>query len=152
VGVLAFETPPLAAPLAIVGTPRVRLDLTLSGGCDAAVFAYLEDVSPCGGAAYVSEGCQRAAFAASAATAECAYTRAECRPWGHDSAGAETRGEVPIAMQPVAHEFGAGHRVRIALAGADAANFEQPPGAAPRWKVHLSASSHVVLPAVDVDS
>ena len=61
-----------------------------------------------------------------ASTGACTFAQKECQPWLRGS-----RATVPISLQPVAYEFERGHRVRLALAGADADNFEQPPDAAP---------------------
>jgi len=139
-GTVSFTSAPLEAPLAIAGTPRVRVSLALEGGTDAAVFAYLEDVPPAASAAvaYVTEGQVRAGFAPALNARTCAFTSACVAPF--------ERGTVPVAMQPVAYTFGKGHRVRLSLAGADAANFLPVEGSAPRWVIDVNGASELVLP------
>ena len=139
-GTLSFTSAPLAAPLAIAGAPRLRLALALDGGDDAAVFAYLEDVPPDARARvhYVTEGQLRAGFAAALEAGACAYERKDCRPF--------SRGVVPLSMQPVAYTFDTGHRVRVTLAGADAANFLPLDGCATHWTIEADGASALVLP------
>lgn len=131
-------------PFTIAGSPRVSLDLELFGGDDAAVFVYLEDVSPNGDSTYVTEGCVRAGFAAALRQAgrtqkQCQFTRAELKKFN-------TREVLPIELQPVAYEFKAGHRVRLSITGADKSNFLPVENAASSWTIHYSASTYLVLP------
>lgn len=140
-GTLSFTSAPLEAPLAIAGTPRVTLSLTLTDGHDAAVFVYLDDVPPSESAAvtYVTEGQVRAGFADALNAGTCAFKSAECKPF--------VSGTVPVAMQPVAYTFGKGHRVRLSLAGADAANFILPSeGCSMKWLIDVDGASELVLP------
>lgn len=139
-GTVSFTSPPLEAPLAIAGTPRVRLSLALDGGQDAAIFAYLEDVPPSESAAvtYVTEGQVRAGFARALNAGKCTFRSTDFAAFG--------KGTVPVAMQPVAYTFAKGHRVRLSLAGADAANFLTLDGCATRWEIDVNGASEVVLP------
>ena len=42
--------------------------------------------------------------------------------------------------------FGKGHRVRLSLAGADAANFLKLEDCATRWEIDVNGASEVALP------
>merc|ERR1719188_610738 len=141
-GTISFTSAPLEAALAIAGTPNVRLSIPLEDGQDAAIFAYLEDVPPSDAApvVYVTEGQVRAGFVDALSAGTCTFKSTEWRPF--DS------GRVPIAMQPVAYTFGQGHRVRLSLAGADAANFIPLERCATTWSVDVDGLSEMVLPVL----
>lgn len=145
-GVFYFETEPLQQALTIAGRPSLKLELSLKDGHDAAVFVYLEDVAVDRRVAhYVTEGQLRAGFAASELEGECTYRQSDLRQF-------RDCGTVFIRMQPVAYRFAPGHRIRIAIAGADATNFatgsSRIPGIAKTWEVRLGPTSRLVLPAL----
>jgi predicted acyl esterase len=58
---LTYSTVGLLQDLTIVGSATITLQIELTGGADAAVFVYLEDVAPDGTSSYVTEGQVRAA-------------------------------------------------------------------------------------------
>lgn len=59
--------------------------------------------------------------------------------------------ELVFSLQPVSYLFQRGHRIRIALAGADRDHFDPiPEDDAPTWQVQRNRAhpSHVILPVV----
>ena len=97
-----FEGAPLAAPLAIVGTARLRLALT----CDrplAILVARLQSVAPAGSSATVTWGCLNLA-----------HRRESAAPQPLQPG---RRYEVTVTMNAIAQRLPAGHRLRLALAG-----------------------------------
>lgn len=152
---LVYDSEPLKRDLEVTGHPVLTLYLTVDG-TDTAVHAYLEDVTSEGDVRHVTEGILRA------------VNRAEHegpRPWDrlepyHTFLRSDARALVPgevaalrFGLQPCSYLFRAGSRIRLALAGADADNFERIPavGPAPSWHVQRTAAhpSHITLPALE---
>ena len=128
---LCLDSPPLATPVTVTGHPVACLWLQVDAD-DASIFVYLEDVDPAGRVEYVTEGMLRAR-----------HRRHRLAPHGHvgpyhscarADAEAMTPGEVAavdIALLPISYRFDAGHRLRLAIAGADRDHFA-PISATPR--------------------
>ena len=152
---LVYDSEPLERDLEVTGHPVLTLYLAVDG-TDTAVHAYLEDITPEGDVLYVTEGMLRA------------VNRAEekgSRPWDelepyHTFRRADAQPLVPreiaelrFGLQPCSYLFRAGSRIRVALAGADADNFQRIPadGPAPTWRVQRAAAhpSHISLPAIE---
>ena len=99
--VLAFTGEPLRAPLEVLGTPVVELAHS-SDNVNVDLFVRLSEVEPDGRSRNVSEGFRRL-----------------------DPAAAQ--GPVRLDLDPVAHRFAAGNRIRLVVAG----------GSHPRWERNL---------------
>jgi hypothetical protein len=137
--IIYWESAPLEHALEVTGYPSVVLYVSWDDGDDGHVFAYLEDVAPDGRVAYVTEGQLRALYRGTPRT----FTRANARPL---RAGAVE--EIAFPLLPISWLFERGHRVRLALAGADRDHFEV---LAPRtFRVHRSPQhpSRLVVPAI----
>jgi putative CocE/NonD family hydrolase len=102
--VLAFTSPPLATPLEVVGVPRVDLAHT-SDNPHADLFVRLSEVDQKGRSRNVSDG----------------FLRLD--PDGTDRT-------VEIDLDPMAHRFTAGSRIRLLVAG----------GSFPRWERNLGTA------------
>jgi putative CocE/NonD family hydrolase len=150
---LTYTSAPLARDLEITGAPVLTLHAA-STHTDGAFFVYLEDVAPDGTVRYLTEGQLRALHRRDAAQAGPAgdgpappsFRRADGRPL---VPGRVTT--LRVALLPVSVLVRAGHRVRIAVAGADADTFRRIPSTGtPVVTLHRSAAypSHVVLPIV----
>ncbi|HEV2365445.1 MAG TPA: CocE/NonD family hydrolase [Caulobacteraceae bacterium] len=130
---IIWQSPPLSGPMEITGDPVAHLTLA-SDRTDGEVIVYLEDVGPSGAVTYLSEGVLRLAFRARATPAEAAlsadplhgYAARDLKPMEPGQAQ-----PIAIALSPISVMIGRGHRVRIALAGADAANLERIPEGGP---------------------
>ncbi|HTO06527.1 MAG TPA: CocE/NonD family hydrolase [Myxococcota bacterium] len=151
-----YESAPLERDLEVTGHPILHLFLRADGS-DAAVFAYLEDVTPDGFVGYVSEGQFRALHRMLRPVDKAPY--AQTTPF-HSFLRADARPLLPGALaeldfdlQPISHLFRRGHRLRLALAGADRDQFAPPPGAAAHWQISRGAAgaSRLELPVVPRD-
>jgi putative CocE/NonD family hydrolase len=98
-----FETAPLERPLAIIGAPRIDLDITIDDQT-ALLAARLQDVHPDGASLNVTYGLLNLAQR-NGADAPRAF------PTGR-------RERVRLQLNDVAHVFPVGHRIRIALSTA----------------------------------
>jgi uncharacterized protein len=146
---LTFTSGPLSSDLHLVGFPLVCLRLATSGH-DGAVFVYLEDVAPDGEVTYLTEGCLRFAHRAMTGPPEPSrlgvprsFTRADRL--------AVTPGQdlhLAVELLPVAALVRAGHHVRIAVGGHDAACFERYGPPDETFTLHLGEHSTLHLPVL----
>ena len=146
-----FETEILDEDVAISGHPVVTLKLECDYS-DAAVIVYLEDVAPDGTRRYVTEGMLRALHRAETSPPE---TYRACWPY-HSGNEKDASPLVPgepavlrIAMLPTSWRFSKGHRISLAISGADKDNYIRIPYGRPgEWKVHLGGGdgSKIDLP------
>lgn len=150
---LTYTSAPLEEDMEVTGHPVVTLFLT-STHEDGAVFAYLEDVAPDGRVRYLGEGQLRLLHRKISDEAPPFVTPA---PWhSYKEADAEPMApgemaEVTFGMLPTSVLFRRGHRIRIALAGADADTFARIPAeGTPVWSVERSPgrTSGIVLPVI----
>ncbi len=125
---LVYETPPLERDVEVTGSPVVVLHVRTTAP-DGAFFAYLEDVAPDGTVTYVTEGMLRGLHRAVApgpapgvGGPRHTYSREHAEPM---TPGERT--ELAFSMFPVSALFRAGHRIRVAIAGADADSFRRIP-------------------------
>ena len=149
---LTFTSSPFDVNTVITGHPVITLHVT-STHTDGLFIAYLEDVAPDGRVTYITEGQLRALMR---------NPSEEAPPyWKFGPHRSELRADaVPLVPgEPAVLEFelwatsvliGAGHRLRIAIAGADADTFLRYPrdGGEPTIEVLTNAEqpSHIVLP------
>ena len=151
---LVYTSEPLSAPLEVTGHPVATVYLS-STTPDTTLFVYLEDVTPEGDVHYVTEGELRAIHQPRQASDAIlkptdplpihTFRRADAAPL--------IPGEVvPLTVEllPTSYQFKQGHRIRIALAGADKDHFQALDGPAPTWEVWHTPNrpSHVELPVV----
>jgi len=151
---LVYESAPLERDLEVTGHPLVQLWLRADAG-DAAVFAYLEDVDAKGNVGYVTEGDLRALQRKLRPAGDApwvgavpyhSFARADAEPLPPGQSA-----ELVFDLLPISHLFRSGHRIRLALAGGDADQFDAVPGAAASWQLERSpgAASRLELPVVD---
>jgi len=151
---LVYETAPLAEDVEVTGHPVVRLYVS-STADDGQFFVYLEDVAPDGTVSYLTEGLLRAACRKVSAE-EPPYRMAPGVPYHtfkRDDAEPLEPGEVALItfdLQPTSVLFQKGHRIRVAVAGADKDHYLLPQGPEPEIKVFRSAQhpSAIDLPVI----
>ena len=145
---LTYETAPLDAAVEVTGHAIATLFVSWDVTDDAGVFVYLEDVAPDGSVWYVTEGELAAKHRAVAHDTgvvtpgvQRSYVGADVQPLRSDEVV-----ELRFDLLPFSHLFAAGHRVRLALAGADSDHFRAPPHS--RLRVHLGPGtpSRIELP------
>ncbi|MDJ0838706.1 MAG: CocE/NonD family hydrolase [Acidobacteriota bacterium] len=125
---LTYTSEPLPADLQLTGDPLVTLEV-ISDHSDGAFFVYLEDVSPEGQSRYVTEGGLRALHRKLAPDKTLpkskqmhSFNRADAMPL---KPGEPAR--LVFNMWPTSVLIRKGHRIRIAVAGADADMFDRIP-------------------------
>ncbi len=149
---LTYTSPPLERAIEVTGHPVVTLYIS-STTDDGSVFVYLEDVDARSRVAYVTEGqlriCHRRLSAESPAYQSVVpyrtYTRAEARPLPPGEIA-----ELTFDLLPTSYVFDVGHRIRLAVSGADASHFAVIPDALSTLYMHRSRlhASRIALPVV----
>jgi len=150
---LTYTTEPLRGSLQISGTPVVTLQMS-SDREDGMVLVYLEDVGPDGRSRYLTEGGVRLIHRKSVPNPHFdtgrpyhSYARADAEPMPPEKIV-----EVSFQLWPISVLIEEGHRVRLAVAGADAAVFDQLPK---EGEVNLTVQSggdppsQLILPVVE---
>ena len=149
---LTYTSRPLACALEITGTPTARLWLE-SSQPDGALFVYVEDVGPTGRVTYLTEGVLRLSHAQSIGAARY-RVEGPYRTHHRDDAKELVPGriyEIELSLLPISVRLEEGHRLRVAIAGADRDTFAQPVSfeSHQELKFHQSAyhASHIDLPS-----
>jgi putative CocE/NonD family hydrolase len=144
---------PLAGPVEVIGHPIVHLWVT-SSAKDLDAMVYLEDVDSTGRSTYVTEGVLRASHRKLGQPPFDNFGLPWPRSFKEDVTPlppAPT--ELVFDLHPTAKRFGAGHRIRVTLQGADRDSHQAvhpvPPA---RVTVYRDASrpSRIVLPVVPI--
>lgn len=138
---LIYTSEPLSADVEVTGHPILHVFLSANAE-DGALFAYLEDVWPDGGVRYVTEGALRLLHRKLARWPLAGdpvpfrtYRRVDAQPLVPSEVT-----EVVFDLLPTSYVFRAGHRLRLALAGADAGAFDTPRLVSPLvYDVHRDA-------------
>jgi len=149
---LTYTSEPMPGDVEITGHPLVTL-FVRSTATDGAFFAYLEDLAPDGRVTYVTEG-QLRAISRRVASGDPPYHlygpyRTFKRADAEELVPGETA-ELTFDLWATSVLIRQGHRIRVAIAGADDGNFKRYPtdGSEPVITVECSPSypSHIVLP------
>jgi putative CocE/NonD family hydrolase len=149
---LTYTTPPLPSDVEVVGYPVAHLWLA-GDAPDLDVFLYLEHVDRSGASTYVTEGTLRASHRA---LSEAPFRNLRLPFHSHYRSDlaplpAGEPVELVIAMLPTGYRFPEGSRIRIAITGADADNFDTPRRDPPPELRVLRSSTHasfVTLPII----
>ncbi len=149
---LTYTSAPLERDSEITGHPLVTLYVRSSTE-DPAFFAYLETVAPDGTVTYVTEGQLRAISRKVADTPPPYWHAGPYRTFLREDAEPMPIGEVEeitFDLWATSVHIPAGHRIRVALAGADAGNFARYPrgGESATWTIERGSDhpSRIVLP------
>ncbi|MCW2686933.1 MAG: X-Pro dipeptidyl-peptidase C-terminal domain protein [Mycobacterium sp.] len=152
VKLLTYTSAALDGPLEVTGHPVVTLCVSTTAS-DATLFVYLEDVDDRGHVAYVTEG-QLRATNRRLSDAPAPYRQSvPYRTFKRSDAQPLITGqitELTLDLVPTSYLFRAGHRIRIAVAGADASHFAILPGTPPTLAVHRGRlnASRIDLPVI----
>ena len=150
---LTYTSAPLAADLEVTGFPMVTLSVASSTD-DGAFFVYLEDIDERGVVRYVAEGQLRGLHRQLSDEAPPCWTGMPYRTFRRADSRPMPVGEMVelvIGLQPTSVLFRKGHRIRVALAGADANTFARIPAeGTPEWRVGWGGvqASRIELPVV----
>ena len=149
---LVYDSEPLTEDMEVTGHALVDVFISSSTN-DAQVFVYLEDVDENGKVQYVTEGELRALHR------KISNEKAPYKQVGPYHSFLKEDGqplvpdevaEMKFSMLPISYLFKKGHRVRIAIAGADADQFRNMTNDEPLYTIHRSFKypSRVELPVV----
>jgi putative CocE/NonD family hydrolase len=150
---LTYTSAPLERDTEITGYPLVTLYLA-STHDDGAFFVYLEDVDERGVVRYLTEGQLRGIHRKLNAGPAPYVTGLPNRSFNRADSAPLPVGEtvdLTIGLQPTSALIRRGHRIRVALAGADEDTFARIPAqGAPTWKVSRgpTMASHIQLPII----
>jgi len=149
---LVYDSQPLQEDMEVTGHALVDLFLS-SSTTDAQVFVYLEDIDELGRVHYVTEGSFRALHR-KVSNEKAPYKQVGpyhsfLREDGEPLKPGEVA-EMQFSMLPISYLFKKGHRVRIAIAGADAEQFRNMTNDEPQYTIHRSFKypSRVELPVI----
>jgi len=137
---LVYTSAPLETDLEITGSPVLTVEMS-STMSDGALHAYLEDVAPGGRVTYLDEGILRLIDRKEVDPKSLPYeplgpahsfTRKDAEPL---TPGAPEK--IRVSLYPTSVLLRKGHRIRIALAGADTGFFKRYPAeGTPRWTMY----------------
>jgi putative CocE/NonD family hydrolase len=150
---LTYTSAPLDTDLEVTGHPVVTLYMSTTHQ-DGGVFVYLEDVTPDGRVLYIGEGQIRLIHRKVSEEQPPFVTAGPYHSYKEADAAPMLPGEVAevtFALHPTSVLFRKGHRIRIALAGADADTFARIPAeGTPEWTVERAPgrASHIDLPVI----
>jgi putative CocE/NonD family hydrolase len=149
---LVYNSAPLKTDLEITGSPVLTIEMS-STTSDGAVHAYLEDVAPEGRVTYLDEGILRVIDRKEVDPKSLPYEPlGPAHSFLRKEAEPLTPGEpakIRFSLYPTSVLLRKGHRIRVALAGADAGVFQRyPPDGTSTWTVYREAqrASFVELP------
>jgi putative CocE/NonD family hydrolase len=146
---LTYTTGPLARAIEVVGHPVVHLWLERSAA-DVDIFVYLEGVDPAGRSTYITEGRLRALHRS---LSQVPYDRLSLPCTRSFRKDVTPLPDEPVFdLLPTAQSFQAGHRIRLAITGADRDSYQTPrrrPAPAIRLLRDAQHSSHVILPVME---
>ena len=149
---LVYDSEPITEDMEVTGHALVDIFVSSSTN-DAQVFVYLEDVDENGNVEYVTEGELRALHR------KVSNDKAPYKQVGPyhsylqedgQQLQADEVAEMQFSMLPISYMFKKGHRLRIAIAGADADQFRNMTNDEPQYTIHRSFKypSRVELPVV----
>jgi putative CocE/NonD family hydrolase len=147
---LTYTSAPLMTDLEIAGNPVAHLRLS-SSVASGVVIVYLEDVAPDGRVIYVTQGLLNLAHRKLAASdtgisADPLHSYRKADMLAMTPGAAE---DVTIAISPIAARIAKGHRLRVAIAGADAVNLERLPASGDATlTLALGEGTYVDVPTV----
>lgn len=152
---LTYTSDPLATDTEITGVPIVTLQVASTHN-DGGFFAYLEDVAPDGRVTYLTEGMLRAIHRRESSEPPPyrhfgpyrTFTSRDIQPLIPGETAA-----LRFELFAISVRLRAGHRIRLALAGADRPLMAlYPADAVPTWTVHRSKTqpSFIDIPMTDL--
>jgi uncharacterized protein len=149
---LTYTSAPLDRDMEMTGNAVMTLRLTTTA-TDGAFFVYLEDVAPDGRVTYVTEGELRGIHRlVTEAPYRVLYPYHSFRERDAAPMTPGALSELRFGLIPTSVLFQRGHRIRVALAGADKDTFARVPAAGPvTWRISRSAStpSYIELPVIN---
>ncbi|MBX3145915.1 MAG: CocE/NonD family hydrolase [Gemmatimonadales bacterium] len=147
---LTYTSAPLLQDLEVTGHPVITLRVA-STATDGNLFAYLEDVAPDGRSTYITEGQLRLLHRKVSRDPAPYRTTYPYRSFAAQDAAPLVPGQaetVTFQLLPTSVLFRAGHRIRIAIAGADRDTFQRTPATGSATLTVHRGASFIDLPTV----
>lgn len=150
---MIYETLPLTDDLEVTGHPLFYLYVQ-STASDGNFHVYLEDVAPNGNVSLITEGLLRGIHR-KVSDAHPPYKMvAPYHSYLKEDAELLNTNEIEelvIDLIPTSYQFKKGHKIRIALAGADRTHFQHMVEEVPEWKIYRSKiyPTRLELPVVE---
>ena len=150
---LVYDSGPLAEDTEVTGHPLVNLWVS-STADDGAFFVYLEDVGPGGEVTYVTEGLLRALHRKVSDREPPYVSPAPYHSYKIEDAYPlvpHEPAQLIFDLLPVSYLFKKGHRIRVAVAGADRDHFVLIPKDPPTITLYRRPwhASRVILPVIE---
>lgn len=151
---LTYTSRSLTTDIEITGSPTVTFYVS-STNSDGAFHVYLEDVAPDGRVTYITEGILRAVHHSVSENEPPYIQLGPYLSFNEADAAPLVPGEITeiqITLYATSVYIREGHRLRIAIAGHDAAMFDRYPAeGTPTWQVQRNAlyPSRVTLPIIE---
>lgn len=150
---LTYTSLPLEQNMQVTGYPVVTLFIA-SSEADGGFYVYLEDVDEKGTVRYITEGQLRGIHRKLSSESSPYWMGAPYRTFKRADASPLPKGEVvelTFGLQPTSVLFRRGHRIRVAIAGADKDTFARiPQQGTPRWQIqrNQTLASCIHLPVI----
>lgn len=125
---LTFSTEPVPQPTEITGYPVVELHLKCDG-TDPTIFVYLQDQAPDGRLTYITEGQFRAIHRKESNDTPPYPMLGPYHTFKESDSELVVPGkpfEVTFELLPISYELPKGHRLQVAISGADVDHFDVP--------------------------
>lgn len=151
---LVYTSSPAVADVEITGHPEAVVWLSTTAS-DGAIFVYLEDVEPSGKRHYITEGVLRFLHRKVSESPDHDRTIGPYRTYRHQDITPvvpNSEMELRVGLLPTSWLLKAGHRIRLAIAGADSRHFSRVPvGETPILTVHsdVDKPSRIILPLIN---
>jgi putative CocE/NonD family hydrolase len=150
---LTYTSAPLDADVELAGNPVARLMLA-TDATDGEVIVYLEDVWPDGRVVYLSEGVLRLSDRKITADPAAAGSSDPFHTFLAADAAPMIPGKmepIQIGLDPIAVLLRKGHRIRVAIAGADKDNLERIPATGDPTLTITRGASSIELPVMETN-
>ena len=149
-----YTSNPLKTDLEVTGHPMITVYMS-STLPDGGLFVYLEDVFPDGDVKYVAEGLLRIIYGKEEQAKTMAYkdavpVKSYIREDAYRFDTSEEIHQLHFDLLPCSYQFKKGHRIRIAIAGADVDHFKVFTKEEPVYTIYRNQKygSKVELPVV----
>jgi uncharacterized protein len=148
-----YDSAPLEKDTEVTGHPLVTLFLSVNAE-DCSIFVYLEDVDESGKVTLVTEGNLRGINRKISQEASLIDELIPFRTYLKKDALPMEKGKVTelvFDLLPISYQFKKGHKIRVAIAGADKDIFKKLPDAATEFKIYRTENytSKIDLPIIE---
>ena len=145
---ICFQSGILEDTIIITGHPVINLTLSIPTTA-IHIFCYLEDVSPDGKITYITEGLFNPLHKnidSSNSVYKACYPAHSFNKKDFSSIKANEKFNITFDLLPVSYAVKKGHRIRVAIAGADKGHFDEPGYKPDYLNIHIGDKSFIEIP------